>query len=90
MSIEDRRQFLKMLGIAAPVGMAVDAPRTVDDTPPRMNANDIFTLYVSEALQRAQERGLATDPTSNVRMFFEIQGAALAAVLAELQGQRHD
>lgn len=91
MSIDHRREFLKILGIGLPAAVLVDSEYGAGKPAPSdaMTAEEVFTLFVSEAMHQLELRGMAFDAFSVNRMFFEVQGAALALVLSQLQ-QRKD
>lgn len=90
MTISHRREFLKSLGIAIPVGIVADPDYGVGKPAPSeaMTAEDVFTIFVSEAMRELEVRGLATGKNSTNRLYFEVQGTALALVLSQLQQQR--
>jgi hypothetical protein len=101
--MSDRRAFLKSLGVVVPAfPMAARATHSVLDYAPRQTGGatdsavsaagfcspeDVFEIYVAEALRILQERGVSTIPDGLVRMTIEAQGAALAMVLAHLQNR---
>jgi hypothetical protein len=98
-NIGDRRAFLHALGISVPIygmlsagdatpigkdlpGPARPAPR--DPRDPIIRPDEVFLIYVSEALSHLPE-WVAKDAHSNVRMLIEAQGAGLAAVIMEME-----
>lgn len=80
----DRRAFLKALGISVPAALVPDQA-AID--PPRdgLSPSEVFEIYVAESLRLLPMHGLSTDNGSVLRTLIEVQGAALALVLAELQ-----
>ena len=95
--IEDRRAFLKTLGVAIPAFAASSGPVEAvaardpparlaggDPRGPIIRADEVFTIYVSEALAHLPA-WLATDPHSTVRAIIEAQAAGLAAVIIEME-----
>jgi hypothetical protein len=47
-----------------------------------LTPQEVFEIYVSEAMRQFEARHMATDPASTNRMMAEVLGAALAAVKA--------
>ena len=91
MSMSDRRDFLKTLGISVPA--ALIATPTAAKEAEMANAvtpQEIFEIYVSESLTLLPHyfADAATDRHSVVRQLIEVQGAALATVLMYLQSNR--
>lgn len=94
MTIENRREFLKQCGITVPAVIASARAEGLSDyagpatAPPlAMSPEEVFTVFVSEALFHVGQRvpGISVTRDSLTRAIFEAQGAALALVLAELQ-----
>lgn len=80
----DRRAFLKTMGVAVPASI-VAAPPAHGLPQNVLSPREVFETYVAECLHRLPQHGLTTEPGSVLRTIIEIQGAALATVLAELQ-----
>jgi hypothetical protein len=93
MTIEHRRAFLQRCGVTVPAiiasaraeGMSDYAGPAGEPAPLAMTPDEVFTIFVSEALAQIERRGLSIVRDSLVRSIFEAQGAALALVLAEIQ-----
>jgi hypothetical protein len=92
MTIQGRREFLRGLGISVPavVTAGTDYGAGIAAPAQAMTAEEVFTLFVSEAMHQLSLRRMATDKFSTNRLFFEVQGAALALVLSQLQQRQDD
>lgn len=88
---KDRREFLKAMGVVVPASI-VAAPPVIGLPQEMISPRDIFEMYVAECLRIMPQYtghlypgGLSTQTSSVLRSLIEVQGAALATVLAELQ-----
>ena len=99
MDLEGRRAFLKALGVSVPAFAASSAladagpgkdvvaparPARWDPRGPIIRADEVFMIYVSEALSRLPSWA-ARDPASTMRTLIEAQAAGLAAVIMEIE-----
>lgn len=88
----DRRGFLKSIGVAVPSSIAAASviPAYAEPIRSPLTPQEVFEIYVADSLRNLPKHvpGIMTDVGSVVRALVEVQGAALATVLIELQRRR--
>lgn len=83
MAMADRRSLLKALGISVPAALvATPKVHAVAMARQTLTPQEVFEIYVSEAMHQFGLRGMSTELHSTNRQVAEILGAALAAVKA--------